>query len=124
MSKINLPNHLLKDFFMAISSRRLNEAEKILQEIVGRIEIDSEFKRGFLQGLKGIFHMCRSNNQYTFLSILNSIGVDRLREFYDEFMNNAKRRLRPDYDKGYFSALAEYLHFLLNNVKVEQKKEI
>jgi len=121
MDRSGIPKQLLNDFFKAVSDKKFSEAEKILQEIEGKVESESEFRRGFIQGLKGILYMSRSNEQYTFLSTLNLDNIDLLREYYEEFLENSKKKLRPNYDKGYFLALAEYIHFLLKNVEFRKE---
>lgn len=118
----NVTGKALSDFFEAVLGKRWNEAEKILQEIGESIKGEnSEFKRGFLQGLKGILYMQRSNEQYTFIETLNTKDVDLLKEYHREFLENSKKRLRPDYDRGYFLALAEYLSFLVKRAESEEK---
>lgn len=121
-------SQLLGDFFRAILSKKFNEAEKILHEMEGEAKGgDNEFKRGFMQGLKGILYMQRSNEQHTFLSTLDLNNIDLLREHYREFLENSRKKLRSDYDEGYFSALTEYIHFCLetpNPKKNIQEKSV
>ncbi|MEM1515278.1 MAG: hypothetical protein QXH24_04420 [Candidatus Bathyarchaeia archaeon] len=113
---------ILNEFFKAVLNKKFGDAERILQEIVERVGADSEFKRGFMQGLKGILNMYRLNDQYTFLNTLNLTDVNTLREYYDDFLENLKKRLRTDYDRGYFLALAKYLYFCLKNIETRIKE--
>lgn len=118
MDRSDALGKLLDDFFGAIMDERFSEAERILNEINEKIVLeDEEFKRGFMRGLKGILIMQRSKEQYTFLSTLKLNDPNYLRECYEEFSRGAKNRLRLSYDRGYFSALAEFVHFLLRNIK-------
>ncbi|MEM4983010.1 MAG: hypothetical protein QXK73_05405 [Candidatus Bathyarchaeia archaeon] len=117
MNKGAMTSQLLGDFFRAILSKRFNEAEKILYEIEGEAKGENdEFRRGFIQGLKGILYMQRSNEQHTFLSTLDLNNIDLLREHYREFLENSRKKLRSDYDRGYFSALAEHIRFCLKTL--------
>lgn len=107
---------LLNDFFRAIFDRRFNDAEKVLQEIEANITCDEdEFKHGFIRALKGIILMSRSDDQYVFLSKLNVRDVEALKKYHREFLDEARRILHSEYDRGYFSALAEYIRFILRN---------
>ncbi|MEM1586353.1 MAG: hypothetical protein QXX99_04780 [Candidatus Bathyarchaeia archaeon] len=121
---MNKPNKLINDFFGALLGKKFSEAERILQEVEGKIGEDSEFKRGFLQGLRGILYMYRSDDQYTFLSTLDLDNIDALKKYYNEFLGNSKKRLHSDYDRGYFSALAEYIRFVLRSIGSGQKVEV
>lgn len=114
MGKIILPNKILNEFFETILNRRFSEADEILKGIEGKVrEVDNDFMRGFLQGLKGIFYMHRSGDQETFLGKLDLNDINALRKYYNEFIENSRRKLRSDYDRGYFLALAEYIGFIL-----------
>lgn len=115
-NKEAIPPALLNEFFMAVLTKRFSDAERILQEIYNSIVSEGdEFKRGFLQALKGIILMGRSDNQHTFLNRLGAREPEALKRYYREFSENAKMRLHAPYDRGYFSALAEYIYFILKS---------
>jgi ATP/maltotriose-dependent transcriptional regulator MalT len=122
-NRIPVPTALLDSFFQHISDRRFTEAEKCLQEIDEKIrEKDyNDFKRGFIQALKGILIMLRSTDQSTFLSNLNLSNIENLKKYYSEFSSNANNGLHADYDRGYFSALAEYILFAIK--RAESREE-
>lgn len=122
-SRIPLSLQLLNIFFKAAIDRKFTEAEKILQEIEEKSkgDEDSEFKRGFIQALKGIITMQRSNDQFTILSNLDLSDIETLKKYYSKFSANAKSKLHADYDRGYFLALAEYMLFALRYAKTSQK---
>ncbi|MEM3955838.1 MAG: hypothetical protein QW424_03690 [Candidatus Bathyarchaeia archaeon] len=114
MGKTTLPNKVLKEFFETILDRRFSEADEILKGIEVNVrEVNNDFMRGFFQGLRGIFYMHKSGDQDTFLGKLDLNNVDALRKYYNEFLENSKRKLHSDYDRGYFLALAEYIGFIL-----------
>ncbi|MEM2273198.1 MAG: hypothetical protein QXX56_03145 [Candidatus Bathyarchaeia archaeon] len=122
MNKTIIPSKILNEFFETILNRRFSEADKVLQEIERKIgEVDNNFKRGFLQGLKGILYMYRSNDQDTFLSTLDLTNINALKKYYSEFLEDSKKKLHSDYDRGYFSALAGYIRFILKSIESKQK---
>lgn len=122
-SRIPLSLQLLNIFFKAVIDRKFTEAEKILQEMEEKSKGNeaSEFKRGFILGLKGIIIMQRSNDQFTILSNLDLSNIEMLKKYYSIFSANAKSKLHADYDRGYFLALAEYTLFALRYTKTSQK---
>jgi len=123
-NRIPVPAALLNSFFQHISDRRFTEAEKCLQEIDEKIrEKDyNDFKRGFIQALKGILIMLRSNDQSTFLNNLDLSNIENLKKYYGEFSSNANNGLHANYDRGYFSALAEYVLFAIKRAQSREEK--
>lgn len=122
-SRIPVSLPLLNIFFKSILDRKFTEAEKVLQEIEEKSKENenSEFKQGFIQALRGIIIMYRTNDQTTFLGNLDLYNVEILKKYYGEFSENAKSKLHADYDRGYFSALAEYMLFALRHTEAGRK---
>jgi hypothetical protein len=113
---IIISSKLLNDFFRAVFEKRFSEAEGVIQEIEARGE-RGEFEFGFIQALKGIMLMYRSNDRYTFLNNIDLSNVDSLKRYQHEFSERSRRKLHGDYDRGYFSALAEYLNFMIEELE-------
>ncbi|MEM2342040.1 MAG: hypothetical protein QXX94_05860 [Candidatus Bathyarchaeia archaeon] len=125
-NKLPIPSTILDTFFQYVLDKKFTEAEKCLQEIyekIGKKDYD-EFKRGFIQALKGILIMLRSNDQNTFLSNLDLSKIDVLKKYYSEFSSIAEDELHASYDRGYFSALAEYMLFMIRNMESDQKNTL
>jgi len=110
---------LLNRIFQSILERRFTEAERRLEEIETKIRGKNydEFKRGFIQALKGMILMHRSNDRDTFLNNIDLKDTNALKKYYREFSKNAENRLHADYDRGYFLALAKYMSFILKQAK-------
>jgi len=110
---------LLNRIFQSMLERRFTEAERRLEEIETKIREKNynEFKRGFIQALKGMILMYRSNDRDTFLNNIDLKDVNVLKKYYREFSKNAENRLHADYDRGYFFALAKYIFFILKQTK-------
>lgn len=112
---IPVPQSLLNNIFQLILDRRFSEAERSLEEMEVKFKEEgyNEFKRGFIQALRGIILTYRSSDQDVFLSALDPNNSDALKKYYEEFLKNSRNRLHGDYDRGFFLALANYIHFML-----------
>lgn len=102
------PRSPVSQYFQFITERRFSDAEKKLEEVrqaLGR----SEQAEGYLKALEGLMLTYRSgSDKYLYLSNLEftSKNVEALRK---EFSEQAESQLHADYDKGYFSALADFM---------------
>ncbi len=116
-SKIVDP-HLLSNIFQHILSRRFADAERGIDDLEVKIREKgySEFASGFICALKGIVLMYRAGEQDTFISKLDLNNASMLKKYHREFLEHSKNKLHADYDCGYFSAMAEFVHFALRNV--------
>ncbi len=114
---------LLNRVFQSILERRFAEAERRLGELETKIrEKDyNEFKRGFMQALKGMILMYRSNDKDTFLNNIDPQDIQAIKKYYKEFSKNAENRLHGDYDRGYFLALAKYMFFMLKRANQSRR---
>lgn len=123
---IPVPQSLLNNIFQLILDRRFSEAEMSLEEIEARFKEEGydEFKRGFIQALRGIILTYRSNDQDIFLNVLDSNNSDALKKCYEEFLKDSRNRLHGDYDRGFFLALANYIHFMLKRAGSSRRDNI
>ena len=104
-------------FFQLINSRQFTEAERELQRLKQKIQ-KTEWNRGYYRALYGILLARKSNNdQYVFLSSANLNDKNALQHLRREFLKHMQNRLHGDYDRGFFSAWADYARLLL---KIEQ----
>lgn len=113
-----IPCESLNAIFDLLISKRLSEAEKILREMepLIRENIRDEFDLGFLQAIKGLILMYKSNDRDTFLGNIDLNDAGALRKYYNEFLEISKDNLHSPYDRGYFSALSEYMLFALRRL--------
>lgn len=107
----------LLEYGMSLEARQFSNAMHIYEEIRAKLK-DDEWSRGYLQALKGIYLVKRSDDQYAFFSKKN-IEIEELKRFVRRFLKNTKSKLLPEFDKGYFTAAAEYTKAL---IKMNKKK--
>jgi len=108
-------------FFQLVGKRQFAEAERILERIKLKAQ-RKERDRGYLQALYGIFFASKSNNdQYLFLSNINLKNKGELEKYRREFLKHTRDSLQAEYDRGFFSAWAEYMRILLKLIKSEER---
>ena len=111
MTKI-IPKIYVTRFFQLVTSRQFAEAERILERLKQKMQMN-ERNRGYFQALYGMLLAQRSNDdRYAFLSNLNIKDKKELHTYRREFLLQSEHRLHADYDKGFFSAWADYMRIL------------
>jgi len=99
-------------FFQLVTVRQLAEAERELQRIKEKIE-RTEWNHGYYRALQGMLISKRNNNdQNTFLATMDTSNKRSLLNFRREFQEKVESRLYTDYDRGFFSAWADYVSVL------------
>jgi len=115
-----VPFAMITRFFQLVENRQFAEAERELERIRRKME-NNEWNKGYLQALSGILLSTKMNDdQYSFLSKINSKDGKTLREYRKEFLKHVNNHLRDDYDKGYFLAWADYTRVLIRMRKQEE----
>lgn len=108
-----IPKLFVTRFFQLITTRQFAEAERVLERIKQKITL-SERNRGYYQALYGMLLTQRSNNdRYAFFTNLGTSTKKALHESRREFLRQSEHRLHADYDRGFFSAWADYMMLLL-----------
>lgn len=122
-NKTPIPHQYLNVIFDLIVGKKIAEAEKTLQEIEANFKenIRSEFDIGFIGALRGIILAYKSNDQNTFINNIDLNDVDALKKYYNEFLEISVDDLHSDYDRGYFSALSEFMLFTLRKLGLRGK---
>lgn len=122
-----IPLAFVTRFFQLVTRRRFAEAERILERLKGKVS-KTEWNRGYLEALHGIILARRSNDPYVFLSSLDFGDKDKLRNYRREFLKHSRNKLHSDYDRGFFSAWANYMRILskmdLNAAETPSKKAV
>ena len=99
----------------------------MLERLKQRIQ-KTEWNSGYFQALHGIFLAKKSNNdRYAFLSNNDFNNPDELRNYRREFLKHTRNRLHADYDRGFFSAWANYMRILTKlekSTKVKTMKSV
>jgi len=114
--------------------RQFAEAERVLERIKQKITL-SERNRGYYQALYGMLLTQRNgDDRYAFLTNLSTSTKKELHESRREFLRQSEHRLNADYDRGFFSAWADYMRLLskmetaeapmTNNKNHEEKSEV
>ena len=118
-------------FFQLVRERQFAEAERILERLKLKGQ-KNERDRGYLQALNGIFLASKSNNdQYLFLSNVNLKDKGELEKHRRESLKHTRDSLNTEYDRGFFSAWADYMRILIKlaesgepSVQGETKQEV
>ncbi len=121
-----VPLVLITRLFQLVSERKFAEAERTLERITVRMEKggQSEYNVGYLRALEGIILTSRSGSEtFEFFGSLDLNDVGALRRYHKEFLNSTKSRFHGDYDRGYFSALADYMRVVLRTAQSSAKTE-
>jgi hypothetical protein len=98
----------VSQYFQLIVGKRFGEAEKKLNEI-RQTTSRSEQESGYLKALEGLLLTYRSSDdKYPYLNNveLSAKNAEALRK---EFSEQASSPLFENYDKGYFSALNDFM---------------
>ena len=104
-------------FFQLVTAKQLAEAERELQRIKEKIE-RTEWNHGYYRALQGMLLTRRTNNdQYSFFASLDQNDKHVFQNVRCDFQERTESRLYADYDRGYFSAWAEYMRVLIKMQK-------
>lgn len=107
-----IPKVYVTRFFQLVTNRQFAEAERILERLKQKIQM-SERNRGYFQALYGMLLAQRNNDdRYAFLSNMKINDKKELQTYRREFLRQSERRLHADYDRGFFSAWADYMRIL------------
>ena len=124
---MSIPLAHMTRLFQLVSERKFAEAERILERITAKMEKtgQQEFNRGYLEALSGIILTYRSSGEsYEFFSNLDMNDVEALKKHYKDFLENSQSRFHADYDRGYFSALSDYMRVVLKMAKGKTEVEL
>ena len=112
-----MPSALVTRFFQLINNKKFAEAERELERYKQRIP-NNEWNKGYIQALKGMLISRRANgDNYSLLSNTNLEDHKLLRKYRKEFLRHVNNGLHADYDRGYFSAWADYVGLLIRMQK-------
>jgi hypothetical protein len=99
-------------FFQLVTEKQLTEAERELLRIKEKIE-RTEWNHGYYKALQGMLLSRRTNSDNpAFLTTLDLNNKRILLDLKREFQEKVDSRLFADYDRGYFSAWADYVSIL------------
>ncbi|MCD6242682.1 hypothetical protein J7K06_03215 [Candidatus Bathyarchaeota archaeon] len=120
---MTIPSAMVTRFFQLVTDKKFTEAERELQRLRQKLE-KNEWNEGYFKALTGILLSAKSNNdQYSFMSKINLNDGKILKQYRKEFLKQVDNRLREEYDRGFFSAWADYMRILIRIHKKAQKAE-
>jgi hypothetical protein len=96
-----------------VVNRQFAEAKRELERIKQKMH-KTEWNRGYFRALYGMLLARRSNNNDSsaFFSKLDLNDKAALHGYRREFLEHVKNRLHGDFDRGFFSALADCMRVL------------
>jgi hypothetical protein len=108
-----IPSALVTRFFQLVVNRQFAEAERELERVKQKMH-KTEWNRGYFRALYGMLLTRRSNNNdsYAFFSKLDLSDKTILHDYRREFLEHVRNRLHGDFDRGFFSALADCMRVL------------
>jgi len=112
------PQVFVTQFFQLLTERKFADAEQLLEQIRNKMQ-KTEYNKGYLQALSGLILAQKSNDRHLFFKKINFSNGKELQKNRREFLEYVKVEFNLNYDRGFFSAWAEYMRFLS---KVKSKK--
>lgn len=107
-----IPKVYVARFFQLVTTRQFAEAERVLERLKQKIKLN-ERNRGYYQALYGMLLAQKNNDdRYAFLSNLNITDKKELHNYRREFLRQSEYRLHADYDRGFFSAWADFMRII------------
>jgi len=108
-----IPRILATQYFQLVAKRQFAEAERILERIKLKAE-KTERNRGYIQALHGILLSNKSNNdEYAFLPNISLNDKPAIEKHRREFLKHTRNSLHAEYDRGFFTAWADFTRILL-----------
>jgi hypothetical protein len=121
---MSVPVTFITRFFQLVSERKFAEAERVLERITLKLKRNEkqQFNQGYLTALNGIILTYRSShNTYDFFNNLQFYDTKTLKKHRIDFLEYSKRRFHGNYDRGYFTALSDYLRVYIKTKKSANK---
>ena len=100
-------------FFKNVLERRFSEAEREIKKIRDKNLGNDEFMSGYLNALEGIVTSIRSGDERDFINKLPQ-DAKSMRGYKRSFREFLKGDTQDSFDKGYFSAWSDFIHYKLN----------
>ena len=108
-----IPSALVTRFAQLLVNKQFAEAERELERLKQKMH-KTEWNRGYFRALYGMLLIRRANNSnsYSFFAKLDLTDKETLQAYRKEFLNHVKNRLHGDFDRGFFSAWADFTRVL------------
>ncbi|MEM2104115.1 MAG: hypothetical protein QW717_04420 [Candidatus Bathyarchaeia archaeon] len=115
-----VPSALVTRFFQLILHRQFTEAERELEKLKQKMH-KTEWNRGYFRALYGMLLVRRSadNDSYAFFKKLDLNNKEALQACRREFLNHVKNKLHGEFDRGFFSAWADFTR-VINKMNINE----
>ena len=101
-------------FFKNVLERRFSEAEREIKKIRDKNLSNDDFMSGYLNALEGIVTSIRSGDERDFINKLPQDDKS-MRGYKRSFGEFLKGDTQDPFDRGYFSAWSDFIHYRLNS---------
>ena len=99
-------------FFQLLTQRSIAEAERVLERIKEKAGKLDDWTMGYMAALEGALIALKSNDdRYAFI-LRTDVDNKSLYRLKNEFVRHERSETHSDYDRGFFSAWAEYMRVL------------
>ena len=96
-------------YLRAIAERRIKDGEIEFDRVSLSLD-NSEWNRGYLKALEGLLITFRTNNsKYLYLQRKELEDQKMRKKLKEELKKHSNNELHADYDRGFFSALMDYV---------------
>lgn len=100
---------LVDTFFHLVAQEKRSAAKVVLEKIKLKSE-NSQWRRGYINALEGMITVSETkNDQNVLINQIKTEGSDALRK---AFLKHSSNELHSDFDRGFFSAWADYTRTL------------
>lgn len=112
----------LLQFFSLLERRIWENAEGFVKQ-VEEMDLDGEWRRGYVNALRGMILSLTENTSPIEPYILEVRKYDgnKLQEAKLRFKEGLQRGIRTRFDEGYFQAWYQYVRYLLSKTNAEKK---
>ena len=100
---------LVGTFFHLVAQEKRATAKVVLEKIKQKSE-NSQWRKGYINALEGMITVTEA--KYDQNVFINQIKTERGAEFRRAFLKQSSNELHSDFDKGFFSAWADYMRVL------------
>jgi hypothetical protein len=111
-----LPESDIDKYLQLIVERKIADAEKELDELRPKFT-NTEWNRGYVKALEGLLMTRKANSDNYLFFARREFDKKSLKTLEKEFAKNAESPLYGDYDRGFFSGLAQL-------AKIMEKEEV
>jgi hypothetical protein len=116
-----IPKLLVAKFHQLNLSRDFAQADRTLKDIRGKLS-NARWNQGYIFAMEGMLTANRGkNDRYALISQLQSEKGDMV-DFMEEFRQRSRDLICSEFDRGFFTAWADFTHYLVRKEGMASKK--